>query len=72
VWPLALGVPFGPLYMLNAPLPVKISTRVLEPVDLGSAAPNDDTIATIDRDVRHRMQEALSQLARERRDPLLG
>jgi 1-acyl-sn-glycerol-3-phosphate acyltransferase len=72
VWPVALGVPFGPLYMLNAPLPVKISTRVLEPIDLGSGAPDDDTIATIDRDVRRRMQEALSQLARERKDPLLG
>jgi 1-acyl-sn-glycerol-3-phosphate acyltransferase len=72
VWPIALGVPFGPLYMLNAPLPVKLSTRVLEPIDLGSATPSDDTIAKIDHEVRTSMQEALSELARERKDPLLG
>ena len=72
VWPIALGVPFGPLYMMNAPLPVKLSTRVLEPIDLGSATPSDDTIAKIDNEVRSSMQDALSQLARERKDPLLG
>jgi 1-acyl-sn-glycerol-3-phosphate acyltransferase len=72
VWPIALGVPFGPLYMLNAPLPVKLSTRVLEPIDLRTTAPDDDTIVKIDNEVRSCMQEALSQLARERKDPLLG
>jgi 1-acyl-sn-glycerol-3-phosphate acyltransferase len=72
VWPIALGVPFGPLYMMNAPLPVKLSTRVLEAIDLGSATPSDDTIAKIDNEVRSSMQDALSQLARERKDPLLG
>jgi hypothetical protein len=45
---------------------------VLEPIDLGSATPSDDTIAEIDNEVRSSMQDALSQLARERKDPLLG
>jgi 1-acyl-sn-glycerol-3-phosphate acyltransferase len=80
--PLTFGFPFGlvPAGAGNVPLPTKIVTQVLEPIDpadivaqLGTGDdPDDDAIAEVDRVVRSRMQEALDQLARERRFPVLG
>ncbi|KAA1421703.1 acyltransferase family protein [Nocardioides humilatus] len=78
--PITFGFPFGltAAGVGNIPLPTKIVTQVLEPIDpaalsaeLGSD-PDVDVIAAIDEIVRARMQEALDQLARDRRFPVLG
>lgn len=71
--PLAVGFPFGLMPAgLNIPLPTKIVTQVLDPIDLeGEFGPEPD-IAEVDAVVRARMQDALAKLARERRFPVLG
>lgn len=78
--PLTVGFPFGlmPAGALNLPLPTKIVTQVLDPIDPAAIAaelgsdPEADVVAEVDAVVRARMQEALDQLARERRFPVLG
>lgn len=64
-WGLVLGTPPGYL-----PLPAQITIRVLPPIPLTgiapSAADDDQQVARIDAEVRGRMQEALTGLARER------
>ncbi|HUQ00073.1 MAG TPA: hypothetical protein VM093_06400, partial [Aeromicrobium sp.] len=73
LFPLSIGFPFGLMPAgLNIPLPTKIVTQVLEPIDItGEFGPEPD-IAEVDEVIRARMQEALDQLARERRFPVLG
>jgi len=80
--PLTFGFPFGltPAGAGNVPLPTKIVTQVLDPIDPAAmvaelgAGPDAavDAVAAVDEVVRSRMQEALDQLARERRFPVLG
>ena len=72
--PLTFGFPFGFSLGIppNFPLPTKIRTRVLEPIDLRAEFGPDPDIAEIDRVVRERMQTALDELAQERRLPILG
>ena len=78
--PLTIGFPFGltAAGVPNIPLPTKIVTQVLDPIDPAKIAeefgPDADAevIAEVDEVVRARMQEALDQLARERRFPVLG
>ncbi|WP_183097572.1 lysophospholipid acyltransferase family protein [Nocardioides pelophilus] len=78
--PLTIGFPFGlvPAGVGNIPLPTKIVTQVLEPIhpaeivaEFGPDAETDG-IAEVDEVVRTRMQDALDQLAHERRFPVLG
>ena len=71
--PLTVGFPFGltPAMPPNLPLPSKITTRVLEPIDLADFGPEPD-IAAIDAEVRRRMQVALDELAAARRFPVIG
>ncbi len=71
--PVTFGFPFGftPAFPPNLPLPTKIVTQVLEPMDLAELGPDPD-VAEIDAEVRRRMQEALDVLAAERRFPVLG
>lgn len=71
--PITFGFPFGltPMFPPNLPLPTKIVTQVLEPMDLSEFGPDPD-VAEIDVEVRRRMQEALDELARQRRFPVLG
>ena len=77
--PVGLGLPFGLTFAFppNLPLPTKIVTQVLDPVDVVAelgvgpdAAP--DVVAKVDVEIRRRMQDALDELARERRFPVLG
>jgi 1-acyl-sn-glycerol-3-phosphate acyltransferase len=69
--PVALGFPWGLSLGIppNLPLPTKIVTRFLEPVD---PAAHGNDVAAIDHLVRTRMQAALDQLAAQRRFPVLG
>jgi 1-acyl-sn-glycerol-3-phosphate acyltransferase len=74
ILPLTFGFPFGlsMLVPVNIPLPTKIVTAVLEPIDpfvLFGEHPNVDQL---DAHVRSEMQTALDDLARERRLPVLG
>jgi 1-acyl-sn-glycerol-3-phosphate acyltransferase len=69
--PIAVGFPWGISLGIppNLPLPTKIVTRFLEPVD---PADHAGDVAAIDLLVRTRMQEALDELAAVRRFPVLG
>ncbi len=72
--PLTIGFPFGltPAGVLNVPLPTKIVTQVLDPIDVEAEFGPDPDLAEVDEVVRGRMQDALDRLARERRFPVLG
>lgn len=73
LFPLAVGFPFGLMPAgLNVPLPTKIVTQVLDPIDVEAEFGPEPDIAEVDAAVRARMQAALDQLARERRFPVLG
>jgi 1-acyl-sn-glycerol-3-phosphate acyltransferase len=74
LFPITFGVPFGlsVAFPLNLPLPTKIVTEVLGPIDITTTfGPNAD-VDEVDAHVRSLMQEALNKLARERRFPVLG
>ena len=70
--PISLGFPFGlsvgPIG-LNFPLPSKIRTTVLDPVD---PADFDGDVDAIDEHVRTVMQAELDALASQRRLPIIG
>jgi 1-acyl-sn-glycerol-3-phosphate acyltransferase len=74
--PLAIGFPFGlslgSILPPNLPLPTKIVTEVLAPVDVAAEFGEDPDIAEVDRHIRGLMQGALDELARKRRLPVLG
>lgn len=73
-FPIGAGVPFGiwPAFPPNVPLPAKITTQVLEPIDVEAEFGPDPDVAVVDAEVRRRMQEALDALAAERRFPVIG
>ena len=54
------------------PLPSKLVYQVLEPIDVVTRFGEDPDVAEVDAHVRRVMQEALDQLSRERRFPVLG
>ncbi len=71
--PIGVGFPFGlSLAPLNLPLPTKITTRVLDPIDIEAEFGPDPDLVEVDAVVRSRMQEALGEMARTRRFPVLG
>jgi len=72
--PLSFGFPFGFNFGLppNLPMPTKIVTRVLDPIHIRREFGDDPDIDEVDREVRRRMQDALDELARERKWPILG
>lgn len=78
LFPIGIGFPFGLVgaFPPNLPLPTKITTRVLEPIDpatvLGPDLDPADHAAEIDEIVRARMQAAVDELAGGRRLPVLG
>ena len=74
ILPVSLGLPFGlsVLVPVNMPLPSKIVTEVLPPVDAASQWADDSDTAKIDGRVRREMQAALDRLARRRRFPVFG
>ena len=74
ILPVSIGFPFGlsVLFPPNLPLPAKIVTRVLDPIDVVAEFGDDPDIDEVDLHVRAVMQAALDDLARERRFPVLG
>jgi 1-acyl-sn-glycerol-3-phosphate acyltransferase len=74
ILPFSFGFPFGPSVILppNLPLPAKVVTRVLEPIDIAAQFGDDPDVDEVDAHVRSVMQAALDELARERRFPVLG
>jgi 1-acyl-sn-glycerol-3-phosphate acyltransferase len=74
ILPVTFGFPFGFSVLVppNLPLPTKIVTRVLEPIDVTARFGPDPDVAEVDAYVRAVMQEALTELARKRRFPILG
>ncbi|GAA4807366.1 lysophospholipid acyltransferase family protein [Nocardioides caeni] len=73
LFPIGAGFPFllGPA-PLNVPLPTKITTRVLDPIDIEAEFGPDPDLTEVDGVVRGRMQDALRDMARARRFPVLG
>jgi 1-acyl-sn-glycerol-3-phosphate acyltransferase len=74
ILPISIGFPFGlsMIFPPNLPLPSKIVTRVLEPINVRAEFGEDPDVEEVDLHVRAVMQSALDELARERRFPLLG
>lgn len=73
ILPISLGFPFGlTLIPLNIPVPTKVITRVLEPIDVVAQFGAEPDIAEVDALVRAVMQEALTTLASQRRFPVFG
>ena len=72
--PVSFGFPFGFVMAFppNLPLPTKIRTHVLEPIDIAEEFGPDPDIDEVDEVVRERMQTALNELKRARRFPVLG
>jgi 1-acyl-sn-glycerol-3-phosphate acyltransferase len=74
ILPLSFGIPFGFSAVIppNLPLPTKIVTRVLEPIDIAKQFGEEPDIDEVDEHVRSVMQRALNALAAQRRFPILG
>ncbi|OBA71537.1 glycerol acyltransferase [Mycobacterium sp. 1554424.7] len=74
ILPISFGFPFGLSVILppNLPLPAKIVTEVLEPIDIAARFGDDPDIDEVDAHVRGVMEAALKRLADERRFPILG
>ena len=74
ILPISFGFPFGLSAVLpvNVPLPTKIVMQVLPPIDIVAEFGDDPDIDEVDAHVRHVMQRALDDLAKERRLPVLG
>lgn len=74
ILPLTIGLPFGltTFFPANLPLPSKIVTQVLEPVDVIARFGENPDVDEVDAHVRGLMQSALDRLGRERRFPVLG
>jgi 1-acyl-sn-glycerol-3-phosphate acyltransferase len=72
--PITFGLPFGlsVLLPINLPLPSKIVTQVLPPIDIVAKFGEDPDIREVDAYVREVMQQALDTLAAERRLPVIG
>jgi len=74
ILPLGIGFPFGLTSTIpaNFPLPSKIVTEVLEPIDIAAQFGDDPDVDEVDAHVRAVMQSALDRLASRRRFPVLG
>ncbi|MGE2720557.1 lysophospholipid acyltransferase family protein [Mycolicibacterium celeriflavum] len=74
ILPISVGFPFGlsVFFPPNLPLPAKITTRVLPPINVVEQFGEDPDVKEVDAHVRSVMQAALDELATERRFPVLG
>ena len=74
ILPVSFGFPFGlsVIFPPNLPLPSKIVTEVLEPIDISAQFGKDPDIDEVDAHVRWVMEAALKRLAGRRRFPILG
>ena len=72
-FPVSIGFPLGLSFgNYNLPLPSKLVTQVLEPIDIAATFGNNPDIAEVDTYVRKVMQAAMDELAAQRRFPILG
>lgn len=74
ILPISVGFPFGlsVIFPPNVPLPAKVVTEVLEPIDISAQFGNDPDVDEVDAHVRAVMEAALKRLAGQRRFPILG
>ncbi|OBI93346.1 glycerol acyltransferase [Mycobacterium alsense] len=74
ILPVSFGLPFGlsVIFPPNLPLPAKIVTEVLEPIDVTARFGDDPDVDEVDAHVRGVMGAALERLAGQRRLPILG
>lgn len=74
ILPISMGFPFGMSVFVppNIPLPAKIVTQVLEPIDVIRQFGKDPDVDEVDEYIRSRMQDALDTLGSERRFPFIG
>jgi 1-acyl-sn-glycerol-3-phosphate acyltransferase len=74
ILPIAFGFPFGlsVVVPVNMPMPTKIVTLVLPPIDIAATFGTHPEAAEVDAHVRAVMQSALNRLARKRRLPIIG
>ena len=74
ILPLSFGFPFGFSAAIppNLPLPTKIVTQVLDPIDITAQFGEHPCVDDVDEHVRSVMQQALKELAAQRRFPILG
>nr|WP_082984324.1 lysophospholipid acyltransferase family protein [Mycobacterium sp. 1465703.0] len=74
ILPITVGFPFGLSMIMppNLPLPTKIVSEVLEPIDVAAQFGETPGAADVDAHIRAMMQSTLDGLARERRFPILG
>jgi 1-acyl-sn-glycerol-3-phosphate acyltransferase len=74
ILPVSFGVPFGfsVFFPPNVPLPTKIVTQVLDPIDVVAEFGEEPDVDAVDAHVREVMQAALDKLAKKRRFPILG
>lgn len=74
ILPISIGFPFGlsVIFPPNVPLPSKIVTRVLDPIDITAEFGENPDVDEVDHHVRSVMQTALDELARKRRFPIIG
>ena len=72
--PVTFGFPFGlsVFFPPNVPLPTKIVTQALDPIDVTEEFGEDPDVDAVDAHVREVMQTALDRLAKKRRLPVLG
>jgi 1-acyl-sn-glycerol-3-phosphate acyltransferase len=74
ILPLSFGFPFGlsMIFPPNLPLPAKVVTEVLEPIDVTARFGENPDVEEVDAHVRAVMEAALKRLAGQRRLPILG
>ena len=77
VFPIAVGAPWGiaPAVLPFLPLPAKIRTELLEPVEIDGSPGREDDDEYVDEiyaEVERRLQEGVDRLARRRSFPIFG
>ena len=74
ILPVSFGFPFGlsVLVPVNMPLPSKIVSQVLEPIDVAAQWGLHPDAEKVDGRIRRVMQTELDRLARRRRLPIIG
>jgi 1-acyl-sn-glycerol-3-phosphate acyltransferase len=74
ILPVTFGFPFGlsVFFPPNIPLPSKIVTQVLDPIDVVAEFGREPDVDAVDAHIREVMQDALDKLANSRRFPILG
>jgi 1-acyl-sn-glycerol-3-phosphate acyltransferase len=74
IFPVSFGFPFGLSVLLpvNMPLPSKIISEALEPIDVVAQWGDNPDPVKVDGRIRRVMQAELDRLARRRRWPIIG